>query len=308
MFPGNGQCLIVSTIEKVIDAVPEEDQPPVYIQRPAMKVAGTIMHELGHSMGLGHGGVVVKSMPPTPIFFRRDRASRAVITWLVSDGDIVRKKQPIAEVKWSGMNIDGTLIEDNVKVFVPAYRDYHKIEIISRDSKANILGKKICNLRTKKAYRHRGENYKPNHFSVMNYAYKKLSFNQRAVWRITYQPFSVNALSEARLNEKDGIVSPDGGEAKIHSTEGFNGTTFVVQANRDAEGNVIVSGNENPYKFKRKKIRLDKGVDWNNDKDYGIVRDLDLNEPGGVGVLEKTDNEWSALRFRSLWIGKYDLD
>lgn len=125
-------------------------------------------------------------------------------------------------------------------------------------------------------------NYKPNHLSVMNYAFQTEGVYLQNRRQFTYQRFDLPGLDEQSLNEQIGIGS--GPELQNGRTTWFN-----------AGPNYFVEG------------PTGGAIDWNwNGTAAENPVATDLNGNGGRTTLAASQKEWSRLTYDGGAIGRDD--
>lgn len=123
-------------------------------------------------------------------------------------------------------------------------------------------------------------NYKPNHLSIMNYAFQTEGVMENGIKRFTYQWFDIDALDESALSETKGLgTAPDlAGSATIWFLSGPN--TFAEQ-------------------------KTNGPIDWNqNNKIDAAPLAADINGDNTINTLSKTYAEWPRLVFNGGAIGQ----
>ncbi|TWI96821.1 carboxypeptidase-like protein [Mucilaginibacter frigoritolerans] len=131
--------------------------------------------------------------------------------------------------------------------------------------------------------RHGGEedtNYKPNHVSVMNYAYQITGINYQGNYFFSYQPFDLPALDESHLSETKGINAGS-------TLQGYN----LILINPGGNLNDPIPGNGS--------------IDFNQDGqiETGTIS-ADINHDFYIGILAATQNEWARLQYKCGSIGQ----
>lgn len=121
-------------------------------------------------------------------------------------------------------------------------------------------------------------NYKPNHLSIMNYAFQVIGVPRntpnRRVW--DYTRMTINALDENNLNEFAGL----GGSASLATY----GTRWYTPTTRDD-------------------WTADTNVDWNWNSVIQASVAQDINNNGSRTVLGTVRNQWSNLTYNGGSIG-----
>jgi len=121
-------------------------------------------------------------------------------------------------------------------------------------------------------------NYKPNHLSVMSYAWQMTGVKKGATsFAWTYQWRELGALDETSLDEDQGL-------GLLPALAGWNTTWF------DKLGNQLTGPADGP-------------LNWDGEGPTGGTTHVDLNRDGGEGPLQKTPNEWQSLVFKGGMIG-----
>lgn len=121
-------------------------------------------------------------------------------------------------------------------------------------------------------------NYKPNHLSVMNYAFQMTGVTHNGAAEFSYQPFRLDALNELSLSETRGL-----------------GATLTLRGYRtvwhDSSGQLY----DGPAWA---------AVDWNGDgqiNETSVI--VDVNGDRKKSALKSTLAEWSALVYTGGVIG-----
>lgn len=120
-------------------------------------------------------------------------------------------------------------------------------------------------------------NFKPNHLSIMNYAFQTRGILKDGRRLFEYQRFPLPTLNEDSLSEQNGL----GGSSDL---AGY----FTITDGR----------------FAAREVRADGPIDWNNDGTInpGRVR-VNLNGDDDFTLLRATPDEWSAIVYNGGSIG-----
>ncbi|MXV14818.1 carboxypeptidase-like regulatory domain-containing protein [Hufsiella ginkgonis] len=124
-------------------------------------------------------------------------------------------------------------------------------------------------------------NYKPNHISVMNYAYQISGVLLNDEHRYIYQPFSLPPLDERNLNETEGLKAPS--LLKGYFIQYLSPARVLVPP--------IAAGGK---------------IDWNYNQviDQSIIQ-ADINSDFQRGVLPATRNQWTSVQYKCGSIGRH---
>lgn len=165
-------------------------------------------------------------------------------------------------------------------------------------TKEQQIGTFIHELGHNLALRHGGcddDNYKPHHFSVMNYAWQLTGVRMEAGFKWTYQWFDLKSLAEYDLREQEGVgLTP---QHSILETSWFgpDGGWCTAAAAGEIDWNLdgTVQAGESV------------SVNLNGSTDNGQFRRGGSTEAGKEGrtLLGETRNEWKMLRFDGETIG-----
>lgn len=124
-------------------------------------------------------------------------------------------------------------------------------------------------------------NYKPNHFSVMNYAYQVTGIEINGNYQFTYQTFDMPAFDEKHISELTGFKN----------LPFLHGYQVMCLSNT----NDLIS------------TPADAGIDWNDDGQIaeGTI-EFDVNHSGASSLIPPTPKEWPRLVFKGGTIGQYE--
>lgn len=133
-------------------------------------------------------------------------------------------------------------------------------------------------------------NYKPNHLSIMNYTYQLTGLkNIYGAYEIDYQNFELPEIDENHVNENNGI-DPKGATANKH---------LIAK---------LYVGNKYTWHCSTKEFSAiaKQPIDFNGD---GAIQDnirwnFNPRDLSGYSIINKTENEWKHLQFKTGVIGK----
>ena len=153
-----------------------------------------------------------------------------------------------------------------------------------------------------------GKNWKPNHLSIMNYAFQ---FNGLKIKGIDgyfdYSRFNIPALEENNLNETIGISMPN-----VSSFDEFDSDDYcTIFVDPDIEHDQSVRKNLIAKNEDGLPLYLNRPINWDNDNNdayesnvaANINGDFDENENSVLDTLRGTVNEWENLIYEAGTVG-----
>jgi len=219
--------------------------------------AATFMHELGHTLGLGHGGEL------------------APMVGSVSKGSTT--------VDFNGLPGASQFFNDMVGMSVSANDIGFNTTIASVDiiNHQITLNNPATGTGETTLYISDSTNYKPNYESIMNYEWQfpsPLNAQFNASWKLDYSRTALPSLNENSLNEPAGV-------------SGTNGLTEGVLPVFNTPGNQN-SGLRNYRQFVSDSLPIDWNFNDGNTTDTGIA--VDVNGDGKNSDLVGSE-DWSKL-------------
>ena len=182
--------------------------------------------------------------------------------------------------------------------FIVALRDY------SMASNKAVAGTFMHELGHTLGLRHGGtddDNYKPNHLSIMNYSYQMSGL--LGTDELTYSNYSLPALDEKHINERNGI-DPEGIINYKSSTE----AAYKNDKNLGVKWQHYDSLYMSMVDIHGVSSNALTNIDFDQNKKIENDISEDVNGDRKKSELSKSINEWAALQFAGGAIGDYGAD